>query len=107
MPWRDQDIAQGVVRKGREGEKIILGASLCMLEKGRGEDMEKKRRGKGERRAGGEEVRGQRGEGGRGGDGGSVHSPYCHNISLSLQLCEEELKTEHVIHPLCIFFLSY
>ena len=72
------------------------------MEKGRGEEMEKGRRGKGERREGREEGRG----GGRGGDGGSVHSPYCHNISLSLQLCEEELKTEHVIHPSCILFLS-
>ena len=62
--------------------------------------MEKGRRGKGERREGREE-----GRRGRGGDGGSTHSPYCHNISLSLQLCEEELKTEHVIHPLCIIVI--
>ena len=65
--------------------------------------MEKGRRGKGERREGGEEGR-ERGGEGRGGDGGSTHSLYCHNISLSLQLCEEELKTEHVIHPSCMLF---
>ena len=72
--------------------------------------MEKGRRGKGERGEGRGEVRerggkGERRGGGRGGDGGSTHSPYCHIISLSLQLCEEELKTEHVIHPLCIIII--
>ena len=67
---------------------------------GEGEEREGREEG---RERGGEEGRG----GGRGGDGESTHSPYCHNISLSLQLCEEELKTEHVIHPSCILFLSY
>ena len=43
----------------------------------------------------------------------STYLPYCHNVSLSLQLCEEELKyCEHVIFPhayilfLVILYLS-
>ena len=42
-----------------------------------------------------------------GGGGGSTYLLYCHNVSLSLQLCEEELKNcEHVIYPYtCIPFL--
>ena len=37
---------------------------------------------------------GERGRGGGGGGGGgrSTYSLYCHSVSLSLQLCEEELK---------------
>ena len=61
------------------------------MENGRGEEMEKGRIGKGrggkvERRESGEEGRG------RGADGGSTYSSYCYSVSLSLQLCEEELK---------------
>ena len=57
--------------------------------------------------------KGRRGKGGGGkqrGRGGeeSTYLPYCHNVSLSLQSCEEELKnSEHVIYPLCILLLSY
>ena len=61
-----------------------------MLEKGREEDMEKRRRGKGERRAGGEEVRGQRGEGG----GEEMEGVYIHRIvTISLCLCSYVKKS--------------
>ena len=36
----------------------------------------------------------------RGGGGGSTYLLFCCNVSLSLQLCEEQLKNcEHVIYP--------
>ena len=52
--------------------------------------MEKKRRGKGERRAGREEVRGQRGEGG----GEEMEAVYIHRIvTISLCLCSYVKKS--------------
>ena len=68
----------------------ILSIIIWKMGEGRGE--EGKRSG-GEGGGGKAEWRGggRRG-GGRGADGGSTYSSYCHNVFLSLQLCEEELK---------------
>ena len=42
----------------------------------------------------------------RGGDGGSTYSSYCHDVSLSLQLCEEELKNRNCHSPFVYTFLA-